>query len=108
MESNMSRGKNKKTAQAEKILLVLLDGHEAPIGEIETLLSTHIVFNRFSAYLWDLKQIGAEIKRNRVGRKIVSYQLINTEVMQAYAQERGLIPPPAVTLTASDLMVAAG
>lgn len=104
----MARGKNKKTAQAEKLLLVLLDGHEAPVGEIEALLTAHIVMNRFSAYLWDLKQIGAEIKRNRVGRKIVSYQLVNTEAMNAYAQERGLIPPPAVTLSASDLMVAAG
>jgi hypothetical protein len=104
----MARGKNKKTAQAEKILLVLLDGHEAPIAELETLLTSHIVMNRFSAYLWDLKQIGAEIRRNRVGRKIVSYQLINVDAMKAYAQERGLIAPPAVALTASDLMVAAG
>jgi hypothetical protein len=108
MEFSMARGKNKKTAQAEKLLLVLLDGHEAPVSEIQTLLSSHIVMNRFSAYLWDLKQIGAQIKRNRVGRNIVSYQLVNHEAMTAYARERELIPPPAVVLTASDLMVAAG
>jgi hypothetical protein len=51
---------------------------------------------------------GADIKRNKIGRKIVSYQLMNPEVMLAYAQQRGLVAPPPPVLTAEDLMVAAG
>lgn len=102
------RNRGKKTAQAEKILLVLLDGHEAPIGEILVLLGGQIVMNRFSAYLWDLTQWGAIVKRNKVGRKVVSVQLMNVDVMTEYARERGLIAPTPVVLSSEDLMVAAG
>jgi len=111
MENGMStgkRGKNKKAGQAEKLLLVLLDGHEVPVGEINTLLSSQFVIARISTYFWELRKAGAEIRRNRVGRKIVSYQLLNPEVMTAYARERKLIAPLPVVLTAEDLMVAAG
>lgn len=101
------RGRSKKISQAEKILLVLLDGHEAPIGEIETVLGGQIVFARLSAYLWDLKVVGAEVKRNKVGRKVVSVQLVNLDAMTVYMRDRGLIAPIPVVLKAEDLMVAA-
>jgi hypothetical protein len=103
---SVGRGRSKQVSQAEKILLVLLDGHEAPIGEIETLLGAQIVLARFSAYLWDLKQVGAVVKRNKVGRKVVSLQLMNMEPMVEYMRARGLIAPLPVVLKAEDLMVA--
>jgi hypothetical protein len=104
---SVGRGRSKKVSQAEKILVVLMDGHEAPIGEIETLLGGQIVLARLSAYLWDLKQVNAEVKRNKVGRKVVSIQLMNTEAMTDYLRARGLIAPLPVVLKAEDLMVAA-
>jgi len=103
---SVGRGRSKKVSQAEKILLVLLDGHEAPIGEIETLLGGQIVLARLSAYLWDLKQVSAVVKRNKVGRKVVSLQLLNTEAMVEYSRTRGIIAPLPVVLKAEDLMVA--
>lgn len=106
-EMRKGRGRSKKGRQAEKILLVLLDGHETPVTELEHLLSSEIVFSRLSSYLWDLKKLGAYIRSNRIGRKIVSYQLQNPEEMHAYAQERKLIAPPPVVLTAADFAVSA-
>jgi hypothetical protein len=105
---SVGRGRSKKISQAEKILIVLLDGHEAPIGEIETLLGGQIVFARLSAYLWDLKMVQADIKRNKVGRKVVSVQLMNPETMMVYARIRGLVAPLPVVLKPEDLMVAVG
>jgi len=105
----MVRGKNKKSGQPEKLLLVLLDGREVPVGEIEALLGSQVVLARLSTYFWELrKKFGAQIKTNRVGRKIVSHQLINVDEMTTYARERKLIAPLPVVLTADDLMVAAG
>lgn len=102
----MARGMNKSPKQAEKLLLVLLDGHEATMAEIETLLGNQFEFYRLSTYLWNLKTAGAEIRRNKVGRKVVSLQLMNHEFMATYAGDRGLIAPPALVLTPEDLMVA--
>ena len=101
------RGKSKKAWQSEKLLLILLDGHEAPVHELESLLSSEIVFSRMSSYLWDLKRAGANILRTRTGRKIVSYQLVNVVEMRAYALKRKLIAPPPVRLTAADFAVSA-
>jgi hypothetical protein len=102
------RGKNKKPRQAEKILLVLLDGHEATMGEIEATLNSQVEVYRISTYLWNLKTRGAEIKKIKVGRKIVAFQLLNVDTMTKYARDRGLIAPLPIALTAEDLMVAAG
>jgi len=99
------RGRGKGAGQSEKLLLVLLDGHEATVQEIETLLSSQIVMSKFSTYLWRLKKRGAYIRSNRVGRRIVSYQLQNPEEMRAYALERKLIAPPPVVLTAADFAI---
>jgi hypothetical protein len=104
----MPRGKSSKPRQAEKMLLAMLDGHEVSLPELETTLGSHIALYRLSVYLWNLKKIGATIKRNTVNRKLVSIQLINTEEMTTYARSRGLVAPLPVVLTPDDLMVAAG
>ena len=104
----MARGMNKSPKQSEKLLLVLLDGHEAPMAEIEALLGTQFEFYRLSTYLWNLTSVGADFRRNKVGRKVVSLQLMNPEVMATYAGTRGLIAPPALVLTHEDLMVSVG
>jgi len=101
----MGRGKSTCVTQSEKLLLILLDGHETSVDEITTCLGGEIVLNRIAAYIWDLKQIGAYIKRNRVGKLIVSYQLDNTEEMHSYALKRGLIAPPIAPLSLSDFAV---
>lgn len=104
------RGKSKKISQPEKLLLVLLDGHEAPMAELEALLGAQLVWARLPTYCWVLRQpdIGAIIRRNKVEKRIVSYQLENHEAMTLYARDRGLIAPLPVVLTPEDLMVAAG
>jgi len=104
----MARGMNKSPKQAEKLLMVLLDGQEVTMIAIESMLGTQFEFYRLSTYLWNLKTAGADIRRNKVGRKVVSLQLLNHEVMATYAGARGLIAPPALVLTPEDLMVAAG
>lgn len=102
----MARGQSKKPRQAEKLLLVLLDGHEVSMTEIETTLGGQVEVYRLSTYLWNLKKRGAEIKKIKQGRKVVAVQLVNTEHMVEYAQSRGLLAAPAVVLTPEDLMVA--
>lgn len=102
----MARGQSKKPRQAEKLLLVMLDGHEVGMAEVETTLGGQIAVYRLSTYLWNLKSKGAEIKKIKAGRKVTAIQLVNTVVMSEYAQARGLVAAPAVALTAEDLMVA--
>jgi hypothetical protein len=101
----MARGQSKKPRQAEKLLLVLLDGHEATMAEVETVLGGQIEVYRLSTYLWNLKSKGADLKKIKVGRKVVAIQLLNTDVMAAYALSRGLIAAPVAPLTAEDFAV---
>ena len=102
----MARGANKQPRQAEKLLLVMLDGHEVTMVEVETTLGTEIVVARLSTYLWELKAAGAEVKRIKVGRKLVALQLTNLEAMKALALDRGLVSAPVAPVTAEDLVVA--
>ena len=102
----MARGQSRKPRQAEKLLLVLLDGHEASMAEVDTTLGGQIEVYRLSTYLWNLKSKGAEIKKIKQGRKVIAVQLVNTEHMSVYAQSRGLLAAPAVVLKPEDLMVA--
>lgn len=102
----MVRGPSKKPRQAEKLLLVLLDGREVQMAEVQTTLGGVIEVYRLSTYLWCLKMMGAEITKFKKNRKIVAIQLTNTDAMVEYARSRGLIAGPAVVLTPEDLMVA--
>jgi hypothetical protein len=103
------RGKNKKPTQAEKILLVLLDGRQVSAAEVEATLEGEIQLYRLSSYLWQLEQRGADIARIKEGRNITFYQLMNTDVMMNYARSRGLIGLPpvqeTVVLSASDFAI---
>jgi hypothetical protein len=103
----MSRGKGKKTQQAEKLLLVLLNaqGKEVTIDEVKTTLGAEVQLYRLPTYLWDLKKIGADISKRKAGRSLVGFTLNNTDHMVVYAKDRGLIAPPPVTLNPEDLMV---
>lgn len=101
-------GRRRTIAQWEKLLLVLLSGQVVTPEEIQTLLKTELVWNRFSTYLWDMKKSGALIKKTKQGKKIVGYQLENVDAMRAYAVERGLIAPPPTVLSQEDLLVTSG
>lgn len=103
----MARGKGKKTQQAEKILLVLLNaqGKEVTIDEIKVTLGAEVQLYRIPTYLWDLKKIGANITKRKTGRNIMGFTLNNIEHMTSYARDRGLLAPPPVTLNPEDLMV---
>ena len=101
------RGKGKKPRQAEKLLVVLLDGHVASMDEVTTILGGEIELYRFSAYLWNLRKMGAEIKTITEHRKITAVQLTNTEAMHKYAVERGLVHVQATPLSSNDFMVSA-
>jgi len=102
----MARGQSKKPRQAEKLLLVLLDGHEVSMNEIETTLGGQVQVYRLSTYLWNLKKRGAQITKVKQGRKVIAIQLTNFDQMAEYAQSRGLLAAPAVVLTAEDFAVA--
>lgn len=103
----MARGQSKKPRQAEKLLLVMLDGHEVSMEEVAKTLDGQIEVYRLSTYLWNLKSKGAEIKKNKQGRKVVSIQLVNTETMAEYVKSRGIVNVPVSTeLKAEDLVVA--
>lgn len=84
----MKRGKTKALSQAEKLLQVLLTGKEVTLEEINSTLVNHIVLSRLSAYLWDLKQIKAEVKRIKNGVKVTALQLVNVADMQSYLDGR--------------------
>jgi biotin operon repressor len=102
----MARGLSKQPRQAEKLLLILLDGHEAGLQEIETTLGGLIEVYRLSTYLWNLKKWGADIRKVKAGRKVVGIQLLNTDAMATYAQTRGLLAAQPTQLKPEDLMVA--
>lgn len=101
----MARGKGKKPRQAEKLLLILLDGHVASMDEVQGVLGGTIEMYRLSAYLWDLRQMGAEIKTITENRKISALQLTNHAVMYEHAKSRGLVHVPTAPLTTNDFMV---
>lgn len=104
----MSKGKWKKTRQVEKLLIVLLNarGREVTINEIATTLSGEIEWYRFPTYLWELGKMGAHISKRKDGKKLVGVTLTNVDEMVTYAQQRGLIEPPPVVLSPSDLLTA--
>ena len=105
----MSRGKSKKPRQAEKLLVVLLDGREVSLTEIEATLGTVLQMYRIPSYIWDLKHyMNAQVKTIKQGRNVTAIQLLNVEEMKTYALDRGLIAPPPIELKPEDLMVAAG
>jgi len=104
----MSRGKGKKTHQAEKILVILINAKEGEfvsLDEIKQTLSNEIQLYRLPTYLYDLKKNGAEIEKKKNGRNLVAFKLLNRDAMLAYAQDRKLIAPPPVELRAEDMMV---
>jgi hypothetical protein len=104
----MSRGLSSKPRQAEKLLLIMLDGHVVTEAEIAQTLGGEIQVYRLPTYLWNLKMMGAELVKTKQGRKIVSIQLVNVDAMRSYAQTRGLIAPPPVSLAPSDFALVAG
>lgn len=103
----MSRGKSRKAHQAEKILVLLLnapEGHLVSVEEITSTLGAEIKLYRLPSYLWDLKKMGAEVKKTKNGRKIIGFTLVNHEAMLKYSQERGLIAPDPIQLSSNDLV----
>ena len=81
-------GMRTRLSQAEKVLQVLL---EKPIVRMEDLikeLKQDVETYRMSAYLWDLKQIGAVIIRHKEGRKVVALELKNHKRMTTYLNKR--------------------
>ncbi len=82
-------GMKTRLAQAEKVLHYLLK-HKG-YAKVRTLvkdLHNEIETYRLSAYLWDLKQMGAEIEREKRGRNIIGLEVTNKQQMQAYLQKR--------------------
>lgn len=50
--------------------------------------------------------MGAHISKRKDGKKLVGVTLTNVDEMVTYAQQRGLIEPPPVVLSPSDLLTA--
>jgi hypothetical protein len=84
------RGRNTTDNQAEKVLRVLLSGQVISLEEIETTLGAHVSIKRLPTYIWELKSKGANIVRNKTGKKIVSLQLVNVDEMKKRLEERNV------------------
>lgn len=75
-----------KFKQCQKVLTVLITGKVVSKSELTTTLAKDIVVTRLPTYMWNLKKLGADIKVNKDGKKVVSYQLMNVDKMKALAE----------------------
>jgi hypothetical protein len=78
----MSRGKSNKPVRWERLLMVLGNGGLVTLKEIEDTMEYSNMY-RISGEIYVLKEKerGGVIKTHKQGRKVVGYELINTQEM---------------------------
>jgi hypothetical protein len=85
--------KAKSMLQEYKVLVLLSSGKVVTKEEIETTLANEIELYRLSTYLWRCRKFsGAKMTVNRVGKKVVSWQLTNPEEIRALLKSKGITP----------------
>jgi hypothetical protein len=81
------RNKQSKPLAWEKVLTMMLSGKPVSKGDLDTALGP--LAYRLSTYIWCIKTLeGGVVKVVKDGRKIDSYQLMNTDKMQKYMDGR--------------------
>ena len=94
----MSRTKSGKPLRWERLLMVLANGGPVTLKEIEDTMDYHCM-NRISAEIYVLKEKerGGVIKVHKQGRKVVAYELVNTqEMIDKHLKPRGFDVKPIV------------
>ena len=99
----MSRGKSNKPVRWERLLMVLGNGGLVTLKEIEDTMEYSNMY-RISGEIYVLKEKerGGVIKTHKQGRKVVGYELINTqEMIDKHLTPRGFVLKPIVGRTDS-------
>ena len=94
----MARTKSSKPLRFERLLMVLANGGPVTLKEIEDTMDYHCM-NRISAEIYVLKEKerGGVIKVHKQGRKVVAYELVNTqEMIDKHLTPRGFDVKPIV------------
>jgi len=80
-----------KMAPFEKILNLMVTGEPVTKEEIEIYLGDEIQMYLVSAYMWHVKTTAKGIVRvYKDGRKVLAYQLVNTEDIVKYLKDRNI------------------
>jgi hypothetical protein len=94
----MTRGKSNKPQRWERLLMVLGNGGMVTLKEIEDTMEYSNMY-RISAetYILKEKERGGVIKTHKQGRKVIGYELINTqEMIEKHLTPRGFDLKPIV------------
>jgi hypothetical protein len=97
----MARGKSNKPQRWERLLMVLGNGGMVTLKEIEDTMEYSNMY-RISAevYILKEKERGGVIKTHKQGRKVIGYELINTqEMIEKHLTPRGFDLKPIVGRT---------
>lgn len=87
----MARGKSSKIKAFEKLMTVMASGEAFTVEQIDALLGKEIYMYRLSNYIYCIKIFANGIVRVvKDGRKIKSYQIINTKEVQNYLYRTGI------------------
>lgn len=74
--------------QHEKVLIILANAKGKPVTvtELQSMESASgYEFYRMSTYMWKLRKMGAEVKVNKNGKNVVSYELTNHDKFTNYS-----------------------
>lgn len=87
----MARGKSNKLAPFEKLLTIMVTGKPITKDEIEATLGNEIHMYRLSTYMWHIKvHANGVIKVIKEGRKVVAYQIMNSDEIKKYMNITGV------------------
>jgi hypothetical protein len=85
----MSSGKKYSYLQWEKVLKVMVTGEPISRESLEKMdIMKDVPLYRISSFLYCIKNVGGVVKVIKNGRKVVSYQLMNTKEMEKYLTSR--------------------
>ena len=76
----------------EKLLMLMISGEPVTKEQMKKKLGKEIVMYRISSYMLNIKMFAnGSIKTHKDGRKVLSYQLLNTDEVKQYLAKRGFI-----------------
>jgi len=76
----MARIKSGKPVRSDRLLMILANGGKVTLQEIENTMDYHNMY-RISCEVYCIKLNGGVVKTHKDGRKVVGYELINTQEM---------------------------
>ena len=76
----MSRSKSGKPVRSERLLMILANGGKVSLKEIADTMEYSNMY-RISCEVYCIKLHGGVVKTHKDGRKVVGYELVNTQEM---------------------------